>query len=40
MQYFACFDLSPKDKATMMRIPNEGYRIILQNMEYLDADMA
>lgn len=41
MQYFACFDLSPKDKDTMLKsIPNESHRIILQNMEYLDADMA
>lgn len=41
MVYFACFDLSIKDKDTMLKsIPNETHRLILKNMEFIDADMA
>jgi len=41
MVYFACFDLSPKDKETMLKsIPKESYREVLRNMEYLDINLA
>ena len=40
MVYFACFDLSQKDKDTLLKsIPNEAHRLILKNMEILDSDI-
>jgi hypothetical protein len=41
MIYFACFDLAPKDKNTLLKsFQKEQYREILQNLEFLDASMA
>ena len=41
MIYFACFDLNRKDKDTLLKsISNESYRWILQNLEFLDPDLA
>ena len=41
MVYFACFDLAKKDKDTLVRsIENETHRMVLQNMEYLDSELA
>ena len=40
MIYFACFDLPQKDKDTMIKsLTNDNYRLILQNMEYLDPNL-
>lgn len=34
--YFACFELSSKDKATMLKsLPEEKHRTIVKNLEYL-----
>ena len=41
MVYFSCFDLAKKDKDTLIRsIENETHRMVLQNLEYLDSEMA
>ena len=41
MIYFACFDLAPKDKNTLLKsFQREQHREILQNLEFLDADLA
>jgi len=40
MVFFSCFDLSQKDKDTMLKsIPNEEHRLALQNMEFLDGNL-
>ena len=41
MLYFACFDLAPKDKNTLLKsLQKENYREVLQNMEFLDPGMS
>ena len=41
MLYFACFELAPKDKNTLLKsLQKEQYREILQNMEFLDSSIA
>mmetsp|Transcript_11204 Transcript_11204/g.8242 ORF Transcript_11204/g.8242 Transcript_11204/m.8242 type:complete len:106 (+) Transcript_11204:404-721(+) len=40
MLFFACFDLSEKDKHTMLKsITNEQHRLALKNVEFLDGQM-
>ena len=40
MIYFLCYDLNKKDKDTLLKsVPNETHRFILQNLEYIDADV-
>mmetsp|Transcript_47818 Transcript_47818/g.64836 ORF Transcript_47818/g.64836 Transcript_47818/m.64836 type:complete len:132 (+) Transcript_47818:246-641(+) len=37
MIYFACYDLSPKDRETLCKsVPRACHREVLKNMEYLD----
>jgi len=37
MIYFACYDLSPRDRETLLKsIPKECHREVLKNLEYLD----
>jgi hypothetical protein len=41
MVYFSVFDLSQKDKDTMLKsLEKESYREIVRNMEYLDVQIA
>ena len=38
--YFACYELSAKDKATMLKsLPEEKHRTIVKNLEYLDESL-
>jgi hypothetical protein len=40
MIYFLCYDLNKKDKDTLLKsVPNENHRFILQNLEYIDAEV-
>jgi hypothetical protein len=40
MIYFACYDLSARDKDTMLKsIQKESYREAAKNMVFLDAEM-
>ena len=41
MIYFSVFDLSPKDKETMLKsLEKDSFREIIRNMEYLDMQIA
>ena len=41
MIYFACFDLAPKDKNTLLKsFQKEHHRFILQNLDFLDPSLA
>jgi len=41
MIYFSVFDLSAKDKETMLKsLEKDSYREIIRNMEYLDMQIA
>lgn len=41
MVYFSVFDLSQKDKETMLKsLEKESYKEIVRNMEYLDVQIA
>ena len=41
MIYFACFELAPKDKETMLKsVTKEQFRDSLQNMIYLNPEIA
>lgn len=40
MIYFACFDLNRKDRDTLLKsVPSDAHRSVLENLEYLDAQM-
>ena len=41
MIYFACFDLAPKDKNTLLKsFQKEQHREIIQNLDFIDASLA
>jgi hypothetical protein len=41
MIYFACFDLAPKDKNTLLKsFQKEQHREILSNLDFLDSSLA
>lgn len=41
MIYFSCYDLNKKDKDTMLKsVDVDLHRLILQNLEYLDQNLA